>query len=356
VHRALTERLLFRGLTGGAARRPGSAMTDSARGEQMLHARALRRGVLNNLEEKTYRVEYMKEEEERLTKLIAETKARTQQQLEARKRAEAIKKVEEQATSWKQEEQELRRQAVSETRQQMKKAIEARRLAALQARHDSFLSQKREAELGRAAIMAARAQKQTQARARTAEMRQRSSDARSRGAIQSKERLSVHKAQEGIASATEQAETRIQQQLLAQLQAEEQRLLQSVLSTHAEHRAEFDRVQQQVASLGRGTRKLTTNPAPLAVPPPLPADSPLLSRRPTTALRSQHSPRDLRARPWTSGNSVSGSPRRLGPLSSTPRLLKELATTPAQPGTRPNFDEDAAIRATPQSLASGEVA
>ena len=221
------------------------------------------------------------EEEERLKAEIAETKERTKERKALAERADQIKKVSSETKQWMAQEMEQRREVISEQRKQSRQAIEARRLALLESRHGDFVLKKQETDLARTAILQARAAKQQQKQAQMMSVRERQARAKERNRQIGAEKNESQSAHTAILNVQKEAELKWSLRQIDELAKEEEKLLASVLSQHAEHRKEFDALKERTPAYSRG---LTGAPGPFALPQPIAADSPLLARRPATSL------------------------------------------------------------------------
>ena len=230
-----------------------------------------------------HRILHLADEEERVKGEIAETRERTKERKDLAGRMQQIKKVDDETKTWMNREIEQRRQVISDQRMQSRRAIEAKRIALLEARHADFMAKKHETAQARATILQARAAKQQQKQAQMLSVRERQARAREHNKQLEQEKQQSQSAQAAILHAQEAAEVNQSLRELDDLAREEQRLLDSVLHQHAQHRKEFDALQTRLPAYRRG---LHTNPAPFSLPQPLARDSPLLDRRPVTSLGS----------------------------------------------------------------------
>lgn len=221
------------------------------------------------------------DEETRVRHDIAEAKERTKERKALAARAGEMKKVDDETKEWMSHEMEHRREMIADQRKQSREAIEARRLALLKQRHADFVAKKEETANARATIQQARTAKQAQKQAQMLSVRERMSRAKERNRQLSVEKAESNNAHAAILASQEEAEVKHSLREIDELAREEERLLKSVLTQHAEHRLEFDTLQKRIPAYSRG---LTTNPSPFSLPQPLAADSPLNARRPATSL------------------------------------------------------------------------
>jgi len=252
-----------------------------ARGAAMIKARNARLEQERRLAEVRNRVEQLKTEQSQAKAEISDANERTKQRKDLSSREGHIKQVLDDTRKWMSVEEEHRRQEISEQRKLSRQAIEAKRLALLESRHADYVSKKEEAAKARVTILQSRAAKQQQKQVQMQNVRERQSTARTRIAAVEKDRQQALHAKGKILQEQEDAEVKQSLRELEFLAKEEERLLQSVHKQNAQHRKDFDDLTLRLPKWKRG---LTNTPAPLALPQPLPPDSPLLSRLPATSL------------------------------------------------------------------------
>lgn len=233
------------------------------------------------LEQVRHRVDFLQIEEARIRRDIVQIKERTKERKELATRAVAVKKVDSDTKDWASDELELRRRAVSAQRHQTRQAIEMNRLALLEARHAEFVARKLETRQSRQAVLASRATKQQQLVGRVDSVRRKQLSVRWREHSMIGEQQRSRTACATMQNARDELEVRESMQQLELLAAEEERLLNSVLRQHAQHRAEFDGLVQKLPAYRLAL--LQSNPAPFSLPQPLAPNSPMLGRRAETA-------------------------------------------------------------------------
>lgn len=331
---------------------------DVLRGLELYRARAAVKEKQAKLVELSARISSIAAEEARIEKAIAETKDEAREQGEKYGRREVVKKADQVTTGWVEEELAQRRQALGETRRQDREAIAQRRFALLKQKHDEFLAQKQEQEQGRAAILAARALKLEQARAKKNHLLKQKEVAQRRAAVLAKEHAEQAKPAY-IEQEADYATLRADEANLRRLQAEEERLLRSIVEQHARHRQTLQQVQERVPAYRSG---LADAPVRYAVAQPLAEDNVLLSRRPLS-VRSRPStagtPRNVLL---TAGNTAPSTPRsslntpRYGatPAATAPAIPRaDLLGVGATPGaTMPPYPGRACTIASPLTCAS----
>ena len=210
---------------------------DVLRGLELHRARAAVKEKQAKLVELSARISSIAAEEARIKKAIAETMDEAREQGEKYGRREVVKKADKVTTGWIEEELAQRRQALGETRRQDREAIAQRRFALLEQKHDEFLAQKQEQEECRAAILAARALKLEQARAKKNNLLKQKEVAQRRAAVLAKEHAEQAKSA-CIEQEEDDATLRADEANLRRLQAEEERLLRSIVEQHARRHAQ----------------------------------------------------------------------------------------------------------------------
>jgi hypothetical protein len=331
---------------------------DVLRGLELYRARAAVKEKQAKLVELSARISSIAAEEARIEKAIAETKDEAREQGEKYGRREVVKKADQVTTGWVEEELAQRRQALGETRRQDREAIAQRRFALLKQKHDEFLAQKQEQEQGRAAILAARALKLEQARAKKNHLLKQKEVAQRRAAVLAKEHAEQAKPAY-IEQEADYATLRADEANLRRLQAEEERLLRSIVEQHARHRQTLQQVQERVPAYRSG---LADAPVRYAVAQPLAEDNVLLSRRPLSVRSRPSTAGTPRSVLLTAGNTVPSTPRsslntpRYGatPAATAPAIPRaDLLGVGATPGaTMPPYPGRACTIASPLTCAS----
>jgi len=331
---------------------------DVLRGLELYRARAAVKEKQAKLVELSARISSIAAEEARIEKAIAETKDEAREQGEKYGRREVVKKADQVTTGWVEEELAQRRQALGETRRQDREAIAQRRFALLKQKHDEFLAQKQEQEQGRAAILAARALKLEQARAKKNHLLKQKEVAQRRAAVLAKEHAEQAKPAY-IEQEADYATLRADEANLRRLQAEEERLLRSIVEQHARHRQTLQQVQERVPAYRSG---LADAPVRYAVAQPLAEDNVLLSRRPLSVRSRPSTAGTPRSVLLTAGNTAPSTPRsslntpRYGatPAATAPAIPRaDLLGVGATPGaTMPPYPGRACTIATPLTCAS----
>ena len=331
---------------------------DVLRGLELYRARAAVKEKQAKLVELSARISSIAAEEARIEKAIAETKDEAREQGEKYGRREVVKKADQVTTGWVEEELAQRRQALGETRRQDREAIAQRRFALLKQKHDEFLAQKQEQEQGRAAILAARALKLEQARAKKNHHLKQKEVAQRRAAVLAKEHAEQAKPAY-IEQEADYATLRADEANLRRLQAEEERLLRSIVEQHARHRQTLQQVQERVPAYRSG---LADAPVRYAVAQPLAEDNVLLSRRPLSVRSRPSTAGTPRSVLLTAGNTVPSTPRsslntaRYGatPAATAPAIPRaDLLGVGATPGaTMPPYPGRACTIASPLTCAS----
>ena len=298
---------------------------DVLRGLELHRARAAVKEKQAKLVELSARISSIAAEEARIKKAIAETMDEAREQGEKYGRREVVKKADQVTTGWVEEELAQRRQALGETRRQDREAIAQRRFALLEQKHDEFLAQKQEQEEGRAAILAARALKLEQARAKKNNLLKQKEVAQRRAAVLAKEHAEQAKSA-CIEQEEDDATLRADEANLRRLQAEEERLLRSIVEQHARHRQTLQQVRERVPAYRSG---LADAPVRYAVAQPLAEDNVLLSRRPLSVRSRPSTAGTPRSVLLTAANTAPSTPRS---LLNTPRYgATPAATAPAIP-------------------------
>ena len=331
---------------------------DVLRGLELYRARAAVKEKQAKLVELSARISSIAAEEARIEKAIAETKDEAREQGEKYGRREVVKKADQVTTGWVEEELAQRRQALGETRRQDREAIAQRRFALLKQKHDEFLAQKQEQEEGRAAILAARALKLEQARAKKNNLLKQKEVAQRRAAVLAKEHAEQAKSA-CIEQEEDDATLRADEANLRRLQAEEERLLRSIVEQHARHRQTLQQVQERVPAYRSG---LADAPVRYAVAQPLAEDNVLLSRRPLSVRSRPSTAGTPRSVLLTAGNTAPSTPRsslntpRYGatPAATAPAIPRaDLLGVGATPGaTMPPYPGRACTIASPLTCAS----
>jgi hypothetical protein len=331
---------------------------DVLRGLELYRARAAVKEKQAKLVELSARISSIAAEEARIEKAIAETKDEAREQGEKYGRREVVKKADQVTTGWVEEELAQRRQALGETRRQDREAIAQRRFALLKQKHDEFLAQKQEQEQGRAAILAARALKLEQARAKKNHLLKQKAVAQRRAAVLAKEHAEQAKPAY-IEQEADYATLRADEANLRRLQAEEERLLRSIVEQHARHRQTLQQVQERVPAYRSG---LADAPVRYAVAQPLAEDNVLLSRRPLSVRSRPSTAGTPRSVLLTAGNTAPSTPRsslntpRYGatPAATAPAIPRaDLLGVGATPGaTMPPYPGRACTIASPLTCAS----
>jgi hypothetical protein len=331
---------------------------DVLRGLELYRARAAVKEKQAKLVELSARISSIAAEEARIEKAIAETKDEAREQGEKYGRREVVKKADQVTTGWVEEELAQRRQALGETRRQDREAIAQRRFALLKQKHDEFLAQKQEQEQGRAAILAARALKLEQARAKKNHLLKQKEVAQRRAAVLAKEHAEQAKPAY-IEQEADYATLRADEANLRRLQAEEERLLRSIVEQHARHRQTLQQVQERVPAYRSG---LADAPVRYAVAQPLAEDNVLLSRRPLSVRSRPSTAGTPRSVLLTAGNTAPSTPRsslhtpRYGatPAATAPAIPRaDLLGVGATPGaTMPPYPGRACTIASPLTCAS----
>jgi hypothetical protein len=331
---------------------------DVLRGLELYRARAAVKEKQAKLVELSARISSIAAEEARIEKAIAETKDEAREQGEKYGRREVVKKADQVTTGWVEEELAQRRQALGETRRQDREAIAQRRFALLKQKHDEFLAQKQEQEQGRAAILAARALKLEQARAKKNHLLKQKEVAQRRAAVLAKEHAEQAKPA-SIEQEADYATLRADEANLRRLQAEEERLLRSIVEQHARHRQTLQQVQERVPAYRSG---LADAPVRYAVAQPLAEDNVLLSRRPLSVRSRPSTAGTPRSVLLTAGNTAPSTPRsslntpRYGatPAATAPAIPRaDLLGVGATPGaTMPPYPGRACTIASPLTCAS----
>ena len=331
---------------------------DVLRGLELYRARAAVKEKQAKLVELSARISSIAAEEARIEKAIAETKDEAREQGEKYGRREVVKKADQVTTGWVEEELAQRRQALGETRRQDREAIAQRRFALLKQKHDEFLAQKQEQEQGRAAILAARALKLEQARAKKNHLLKQKEVAQRRAAVLAKEHAEQAKPAY-IEQEADYATLRADEANLRRLQAEEERLLRSIVEQHARHRQTLQQVQERLPAYRSG---LADAPVRYAVAQPLAEDNVLLSRRPLSVRSRPSTAGTPRSVLLTAGNTAPSTPRsslntpRYGatPAATAPAIPRaDLLGVGATPGaTMPPYPGRACTIASPLTCAS----
>lgn len=331
---------------------------DVLRGLELYRARAAVKEKQAKLVELGARISSIAAEEARIKKAIAETMDEAREEGEKYGRREVVKKADQVTTGWVEEELAQRRQALGETRRQDREAIAQRRFALLKQKHDEFLAQKQEQEQGRAAILAARALKLEQARAKKNNLLKQKEVAQRRAAVLAKEHAEQAKPAY-IEQEADYATLRADEANLRRLQAEEERLLRSIVEQHARHRQTLQQVQERVPAYRSG---LADAPVRYAVAQPLAEDNVLLSRRPLSVRSRPSTAGTPRSVLLTAGNTAPSTPRsslntpRYGatPAATAPAIPRaDLLGVGATPGaTMPPYPGRACTIASPLTCAS----